>query len=137
MRHKALNNRLPSETIALMLLLFLLQAAAPEPPPSPDSLRPLFSVEDYPREAVRNGWQGDVRVDPTIGTNGRAKDCKVIRSSGYKVLDDATCRIFLTRARFKPSTDDAGHAVEDHYETHIDWRLSTDQLTTSPPMVRE
>ena len=86
-------------------------------------MRSYVTLDDYPREAVRNGWEGLVRVDLTIGTKGRVTDCKVIKSSGHAVLDTTTCKIMMTRARFQPARDDAGNAVEDHYETQINWQL--------------
>jgi protein TonB len=109
-----------------MLLLFLLQAAAPEAIVVTGTPRPqgLFTSEDYPRKALRHGWQGNVGVDLTVGTNGRVRGCRVTESSGHEVLDDATCKIVSERARFMPAQDAAGKPVESHYSTHIDWRIA-------------
>src|SRR4051794_4548647 len=81
---------------------------------SADQLRPLITADDYPREALRNHWQGDVAVDVTISPKGRVTACKVAKSSGHQVLDDATCKAVTERAHFKPATDKAGSAVETH-----------------------
>jgi protein TonB len=83
-----------------------------------------MTIEDYPAEALRNGWEGDVRVDLTIGVAGRVTNCRVLQSSGHSVLDDATCRIFTARARFRPATDPSGKPIEDHFQTHINWQLN-------------
>jgi len=42
----------------------------------------------YPPRAQRMGWQGKVVVDFIIMENGKAADIKVIKSSGFEVLDD-------------------------------------------------
>ena len=85
----------------------------------------LFSYDDYPAEAAHNRWQGDVVVDLTVGAEGRVTGCGVVRSSGYKVLDDATCTILVRRAKFMPPVDAQGHPVATHViAPPIRWRLS-------------
>ena len=106
-----------------MLLLFLLHATVWTGMPGSENLPSLMTVDDYPKEAVRNGWQGLVRVGLTVGKNGRVRKCIVVRSSSHLSLDQATCRIFLTRARFKPARNAKGKPIEDYYETQITWRL--------------
>jgi protein TonB len=112
------------ETRSTMLMLFLMQAAAPPPAPLPPPQQGVIFAEDYPPEALDNGWQGDAHVDLTIGTNGHAIACKVTQSSGHQVLDDATCRIFMARARFQPAQDQAGNPIESHYQSHLNWRIA-------------
>jgi periplasmic protein TonB len=99
----------------------------------------LFSLEDYPPEAMANGWQGTVIADLTISATGRARVCRIARSSGYRVLDVKTCEILLLRARFTPAKDSLGRPVEDTLRTpSILWWLGPDQpSTTAPPIVRE
>lgn len=81
------------------------------------------SAADYPPEALRNGWEGDVVTDLTINTLGRVSACHVVQSSGHKVLDDATCDLLIKRAIFNPATEN-GKPVEDHVRTPpIKWRL--------------
>jgi len=87
------------------------------------STQPQTMMDEYPADALRDRAQGLVRVNLRIGTNGRVKGCKVIKSSGHRSLDLATCRNLQVRARFKPATDDAGNAVEDDYEYEMNWRL--------------
>jgi protein TonB len=109
--------------MGLLALVTLIQIAAPQATPAPPEEQGVVMADDYPAEALENGWQGHVQVDLTVGTNGRANACQVTKSSRYKVLDDATCRIFITRARFKPSVDAGGNPIEGHYQTHLDWRI--------------
>ena len=118
-----------SEHNRAMLLLLLAQAAAAPPPSAipihnPD-VRLLFSPNDYPPEAAKNHWQGMVQLDLTVGTDGRVMGCAAVHSSGYQVLDDATCKVLERRALFKPAVNSAGDPVVDHVLTPpIVWRLS-------------
>ena len=103
-----------------MLLLFLALASAPalDPP------KPIFSYQDYPAEALRNRWQGSVVADLTISAEGRPTACRIVKSSGHKVLDDVTCKLIMTRARFTPAKDQTGKPKESTLRTPvIEWRI--------------
>ena len=78
---------------------------------------------DYPAEARRNGWEGKVVFRALIGVDGRAKTCEIVQSSGYAVLDDATCVKVIDTAGFEPARDDKGAAVEGYYQTGFTWAL--------------
>ena len=78
---------------------------------------------DYPAEALKNGWEGKVVFRALIGTDGRAKTCEIVQSSGYDVLDDATCVKVIDTARFEPARDEKGAAVEDYFQTGFSWEL--------------
>lgn len=87
-------------------------------------LPPIFSKEDYPKEAWESGWEGDVTVDLTVGTNGWVRDCRIATSSGYQILDEMTCYVIVARARFKPATDQDGKPIErQHRPSAVRWRL--------------
>ena len=81
------------------------------------------AIDDYPAEARRNGWEGKVVFRALIGVDGRAKTCEIVQSSGYAVLDDATCHKVIDSARFEPATDEKGKAVEGYYQTGFTWEL--------------
>lgn len=109
--------------------------APPAPPPPPrvsqaaratGSLPGLFSTDDYPQAALRNEEQGTTAVSLTIGTNGRVSDCSVTSSSGSRSLDDTTCRILRSRARFTPAKDQAGNPISDTSSARIRWQLPAD-----------
>jgi len=108
----------------MRVLLFASLAVIASTSAPADPAKPLFTYQDYPAEAVRNNWQGDVTVNLTIGTTGRATDCRIIKSSGYKILDDATCKIFVERAKFLPKIGPNGTPVEFHWTpAPIGWHL--------------
>lgn len=110
------------------LLLTLAQIVITGPPtgslPPPDHRRYIFSAEDYPPEAVRNHWEGKVKVELFVGADGSPKSCSIIRSSGHKLLDDTTCGLIMSRAKFVADKDKAGNAVESHFRPpSVSWRL--------------
>jgi protein TonB len=111
----------------MLLLLVLAQAASQNPiVVSEERADPvsLYSAADYPPQALRNGWEGDVSAELTISPAGRATACRIVQSSGHDVLDKATCDILIKRARFKPATDSKGIPVEDHFLVpKFRWRL--------------
>lgn len=83
----------------------------------------LFSTDDYPREAIRNGEEGTVAVTLTVDAEGKVADCVVDVSSGSPSLDVATCRILWTRAKFTPARDAKGQPVQDTFHQRIRWEL--------------
>ncbi len=116
-------------------------AAAPAPPapparPSGADPRTLFSDEDYPAAALQRKEEGSVQAELTIGTDGRVKACRILRSSNSQALDSATCNILMRRARFTPARDSNGNPVEDTYVTPpISWRIVDDE-PAAPPMTQ-
>ena len=112
--------------VAFLLLVQTLGSSGVAPPnQGMANVVTLFSVDDYPPEAVRKGWQGTVIVDLLVSPEGRVSACRVVQSSGHAVLDQQTCKIMQTRARFVPAKDKDGNAVEDVVRSPpIMWRLS-------------
>jgi len=100
--------------LAVILLGLLGQCSAPTRAAGA-SIASIFSSDDYPPEAFKNGWEGDVGVRVHIGTDGKPHSCRILHSSGYPVLDVQTCAIVLGRARFTPARDSSGNAVEDDF----------------------
>lgn len=59
-------------------------------------------VWNYPIDAVRRGMQGEVGLEFIIEKNGDARRIRVIKSSGYKILDDAILEAIQLAAPFSP-----------------------------------
>jgi len=106
--------------------------APPAPPPAPRVVPPqraranlnsYFSTDDYPAGALRNNEQGTTAFSLTIGTSGRVEACTVTSSSGSSALDQATCRILRSRARYTPARDENGNPVAGHDSARVTWRL--------------
>jgi protein TonB len=100
----------------MMLSLLMLAQAATAAPPPPAQV-PIFSTVAPPQEAIDNRWNGNVKADLTVSAEGRVTACKIVQSSGHRVLDDFTCNVLVMRARFTPAKDKDGNPVESHYLT--------------------
>ena len=87
-------------------------------------VRTVFSADDYPVSAAQNGEEGTVQAKLTIDDEGRVSGCSIVRSSGHRSLDDATCSILSRRARFRPTRDSYGRAIPSTMTTPpVVWRL--------------
>ena len=90
---------------------------APPAPVVPISQPRLRNAEDiarskhYPRGAMRVGAEGAVRFVVDVSRKGRPFGCRVTESSGNALLDTATCRQVLARARFDPARDQFGKPI--------------------------
>src|SRR5690606_28888437 len=65
-------------------------------------------VWNYPIEAARRGMQGEVGLEFLIHKNGDVRRIRVIKSSGYKILDDAIVEAIRLAAPFSPLPDGFG-----------------------------
>ena len=108
----------------------------PLPPPPPP--RPVFIAkgaspigdpaswaltDDYPARDLDEGHEGTTVFHVTVGANGRVSGCDIVRSSGYRGLDQATCRAVTRRARFHPATDGNGQNVAGSYSNSVRWQI--------------
>jgi protein TonB len=109
-------------------------APPPAPPPPPSQARDAQPkgqsrwqrriVENYPSRALREEVEGTVGVSVTVGANGRVSGCRVSRSSGSKVLDDAACKGMTRYARFDPALNDAGNPVSGSWGISIRYQIN-------------
>jgi TonB family protein len=83
----------------------------------------LFSSDDYPQESLKRGESGRVAVLLTIGTDGRATDCRPMVRSMWPELNRATCNIIRYRGKFEPGRDRNGNAIVAPYVTAVRWLL--------------
>lgn len=56
----------------------------------------------YPEEARKQGIYGDLRLMVAIYPNGTLKEVRILKSSGYAMLDDAALNIIRKAAPFPP-----------------------------------
>jgi len=85
------------------------------------NLASYFSDADYPAEAILAEEQGTVGFELNIAADGSVSGCRVEQSSNSASLDEATCRILTSRARFRPALDSRGRAVPDRMKGRIRW----------------
>ncbi len=112
-------------------------AAPPPPPPPPPprvippqraraNLASYFSADDYPAGALRSEAEGTARFRLTIGPDGRVAGCDITGSSGNTSLDQATCRILRSRARYTPARDSSGNPTSGSDSGSVTWRLPSE-----------
>jgi len=112
------------------------QAAPPPPPPPPPRVVPpqraranlgsYFSADDYPAGALRSEAEGTARFRLTIGPDGRVAECSITGSSGNSSLDQATCRILRSRARYTPARGSDGNPTTGTDQGSVTWRLPSE-----------
>lgn len=76
---------------------------------------------DYPRARAATEVGGSVTAHFDVGADGRARNCRVVRSSGNLDRDRITCRLIEQRFRFAPARDAQGNAVPDVAGWRQDW----------------
>jgi len=104
---------------------------SPSPAPSftPTAARPSnnaaswITTDDYPRRSLVDGNEGTARYRLVIGTSGRVSSCEVTASTGDRQLDQATCRLLTSRARFEAAKDDTGAKVIGTYTGTVRWEI--------------
>ncbi len=81
----------------------------------------------YPRDAAERGIYGDLYIRFTILKNGRLGAIELIRTSGYKSLDDAAIKALRDAEPYWPLPDEwgkdgltiTGHFVYTYYGSYI------------------
>lgn len=81
---------------------------------------------DLPRDVYESQAAGMVTYRATIGVNGRLSDCRIVRSSGNRALDVATCALALQHVRFRPARDASGRKVADSALFEQEWTVTRD-----------
>jgi len=76
---------------------------------------------DYPAGGNTTVHQGTVEFALPITSDGTLINCEIILSSGYKELDDQTCKIMLTRAKFHPAMTSSGIEMNGIYRNFLRW----------------
>jgi periplasmic protein TonB len=87
----------------------------------PQRIEGALTNADYRRARPPRGAAGTVVVSFRVRADGHVDRCTVIRSSGFTVFDEATCRLIEQRFRFRPARDAAGLPVEWDIRTEYTW----------------
>lgn len=77
--------------------------------------------DDYPHEGVEISHPVSVDFRLAINGKGLAEKCMIMRGSGSKVLDEWTCNLVMSRARFKPAKDENGKVTQGSYFETVKW----------------
>jgi protein TonB len=98
-------------------------AFIPKSPAPANSPSGWATSEDYPSASLKLDERGTTTFRVSVGSDGLVKACEIIRSSGHKRLDEATCNLVTHRARFEPATDKNGEKVVGTYSNSVRWVL--------------
>lgn len=66
----------------------------------------IESIWEYPPEAGKKGLYGDLKISFTIKKDGKLGAVELVRTSGYKVLDDAALKALRDGEPYWPIPDD-------------------------------
>jgi protein TonB len=86
-------------------------------------IRGGINGSDYPRSALKAHVGGTVFLRFVVAPDGRVGECAVTRSSGNAALDATTCRLIMSRFRYRPARDAAGRAVPDVIRGQHVWEV--------------
>lgn len=81
----------------------------------------INSARDYPADSRDLRLGHEVVIYLTVGTDGRARNCRVQKPSPDSRADAITCALAEQRFRFRPATDAAGNPVESVYGWRQRW----------------
>ena len=83
----------------------------------------INAARDFPiPEGGRQARFGtSVTVAMTVGVDGRARDCRVVRPSPDPQADAIVCQLAIERFRFRPAIDTQGNPVPADYGWRQDW----------------
>lgn len=81
----------------------------------------ISATRDFPRKtrSLRAGHA--VTVEMTVGPDGRASACRVVKPSPDPEADRIVCQLAEKRFRFRPKTDSAGNPVSARYRWQQRW----------------
>lgn len=98
-------------------------------------VRRRVTSSDYPSEAIKKLHGGKVNALLTINKYGQPTKCKILQSSGFKYLDEHSCKLFSQplKFRFKPAIDEHGNAIEGEIEQIINWKPPEPDPPAPPP----
>ena len=78
---------------------------------------------DYKASWVRREFMGTAGFTLDIAATGKVTGCRVTSTTGHGELDDATCRLLQSRARFEPARGPNGEPVAGSFSSSVRWVL--------------
>lgn len=77
---------------------------------------------EYRRLRAASGRSsGSVGITIKVNTDGRASNCRVVRSSGDPSVDSLMCQLAVQHVRFRPARDPQGQPVAQDITWHPNW----------------
>lgn len=103
----------------------------PQPPSPRGNTASWVTNNDYPPTARAERREGITGFRLIVDPRGRVSTCFITASSGFADLDQATCDLLSSRARFHPARDGDGERVSGSFSSRVSWRLPA--VVPEPP----
>lgn len=103
--------------------VFAYAPIAPYPRSATADLTDVITDADYPPQALAAKQEGNVHFVLEIDPTGKMR-CRVTRSSGWPLLDTATCGLLQARAKYTHALDAEGNPTTDSRTGSYAWRIS-------------
>jgi len=88
-------------------------------------LRPAFSSDPYPSDAVNHEQEGDSQYLLLVDERGAIAACHVLKASGVPLLDAMGCAVMKQRTKLKPALGPSGKPVRSTLVTPpVSWKLA-------------
>lgn len=81
------------------------------------------SPYDYPAAAASLRLHGDTHALIDVDIDGKASNCRVVRSSGQKEFDKTTCMVVTKRARYEPARNAKGEPIKAPFYLVFRWEV--------------
>ena len=118
----------------MSILIAVLMASGTAAGPQPLNRADWVKTEDYPAD-FPEAYEGRVGVKLEIDIAGNPSECSVTVSSGNAKLDEYTCSLLTSRARFTPAHTADGQPSIGIYRQAIHWSVPRDPLVSLFSMV--
>lgn len=103
----------------------------PRPPKIADYTMLQIKKEDYPADAMAEGFQGQSEIALNVNATGAVMGCNIAKTSGHTSLDQKSCE--LARGwRFNPAAGKDGSAIEGVSAHSFNWRLPKGIIGATP-----
>lgn len=115
--------KIAATTLCMAAIMASPSAIAAKGPSIPVISAARISDNDYPKEALVAGIEGDVMARFVVDTKGRVSQCNYQADQGATSLGDKSCVILTERFRYTPARDDLGNKIEATIEQPFAWRI--------------
>lgn len=108
----------------------------PRPPKIADFKMLQIKPDDYPADALAEGFQGRTEVTLNVNAAGAVMHCNITKTSGHTSLDQKSCEM-ARNWRFNPAAAKDGSAVEGISAHSFNWMLPKGSIGALPRVITE
>ena len=90
-------------------------------------------AQNYPHAALKRGEEGDVSFEVELEPDGKLRSCAITRSSGFPLLDNATCEMMVRNAQFIGGHEKNGRRARSSHSGVVAWKLPPGYVKAAAP----